>query len=263
MNRFISCSVASFTVACASALHAGTVEIPAAKDNTMYQNAIGSISNGAGGNLFCGRTSIGNIRRTLIAFDIASNVPAGSIVTSVELFMTVAQAAPGSGPRVSSLHRALADWGEGASNAGKPGGAGAPSQPGDATWIHTFYATAFWGGAGGDYAAGPSASAMLDYTQEYSWGSTPAMVSDVQGWLGNPAANFGWVLIGDESTNTTAKKLRSRESDFPNDAPRLVIEFELTEPIPAVSHWGMLLTSLVLLAAGTIAFRRNGPLAAC
>lgn len=259
MDRFISCTAALFTVACASTLHAGTVEMPAAKDNTMYQNATGAVSNGAGGGLFCGVTSIGNVRRALIAFDIASNVPAGSIVTSVELYMTVAQAAPGSGPRVTSLYRTLADWGEGASNAGEPDGAGAPSQPGDATWIHTFYNTVFWNSVGGDFAAAPSASAILDFTQEYSWGSTPAMVSDVQGWLDNPVTNFGWVLVGDESTNTTAKKMRSRESDFPNDAPRLVVEFGSTEPIPAVSHWGMLLTSLVFLAAGTVAFRRNAP----
>lgn len=259
MDRLLSCAATSFALVFASTLHAGTVEIPAAKDNTMYLSATGAISNGSGGHLFCGRTSSGNTRRSLIAFDVAAHVPAGSIVTGVVLFMTVSQAAPGSGPRVTSVHRALADWGEGASNAGDPGGGGAPAQPGDATWIHTFYDTDFWSSAGGDFAAAPGASATLDDIGEYSWGSTPAMVSNVQEWLDNPATNFGWVFVGDESTVLTAKKMRSRETLFPNDAPRLVVQYTLAEPLPAMSHWGIWLTTLVILAAGTIAFRRSAP----
>jgi hypothetical protein len=34
--------------------------------------------------------------------------------------------------------------GEGASNAGDPGGMGAPAVVNDATWVHTFYNTGFW-----------------------------------------------------------------------------------------------------------------------
>ena len=39
--------------------------------------------------------------------------------------------------------------GEGASNAGDPGGMGAPAVVNDATWVHTFYNTGFWIAPGG------------------------------------------------------------------------------------------------------------------
>ncbi|MGH7613747.1 MAG: hypothetical protein ACREMW_06870 [Gemmatimonadales bacterium] len=44
------------------------------------------------------------------------------------------------------------------------------------------------------------------------WGSTAQLVADVQGWLADPASNFGWILIGDESATATAKQFDSRES---------------------------------------------------
>ena len=42
-----------------------------------------------------------------------------------------------------SLHKALNAWGEGASDAGEPGGLGSPAQTNDATWLHTFYNSVF------------------------------------------------------------------------------------------------------------------------
>ena len=32
------------------------------------------------------------------------------------------------------------------------------------------------------------------------------MVADVQSWLDNPATNFGWLVLGDESDILTAKR---------------------------------------------------------
>ncbi len=129
-----------------------------------------------------------------------------------------------------SLLRALRDWGEGTSNAGTPGGMGAPAAPGDATWVHTFYSTVFWstpGGApGSDYTAGASATATVgDIVGPYSWNSTPALLADVQSWLDSPASNFGWFVIGDESTPGTAKQFESRESTNPSNRPSLRISF--------------------------------------
>ena len=48
------------------------------------------------------------------------------------------------------------------------------------------------------------------------------MVSDVQSWLDNPATNYGWALIGDESTKTTARRFASREGV---SQPALVVDF--------------------------------------
>jgi hypothetical protein len=53
------------------------------------------------------------------------------------------------------------------------------------------------------------------------------MVADVQSWLNNPAANFGWLVLGDESEIGTAKRFDTRESASP---PVLTIQFR---PAPA------------------------------
>ena len=48
------------------------------------------------------------------------------------------------------------------------------------------------------------------------------MVADVQSWLNNPASNFGWLVLGDETAIATAKRFDTRESASP---PMLTIEF--------------------------------------
>ena len=48
------------------------------------------------------------------------------------------------------------------------------------------------------------------------------MVADVQAWLDNPASNFGWLVLGDETAIATAKRFDTRESASP---PMLTIEF--------------------------------------
>src|SRR6266508_308023 len=140
---------------------AATVTIPASKDNTLYENATGSVSNGAGEYIFTGRTKDGPKRRTVIAFDIAANVPAGSTISSVTLQLHLSREA-NTTLRTTSLHRLLADWGEGSSNAGQNEGQGAPSTTNDATWIHRFYPSTLWASAGGDFNA--TASASTDVT---------------------------------------------------------------------------------------------------
>ena len=41
-------------------------------------------------------------------------------------------------------------------------------------------------------------------------------------WLDNPASNFGWLVLGDETAVATAKRFDTRESASP---PMLTIEF--------------------------------------
>src|SRR6185503_17047458 len=103
------------------------------------------------------------------------------------------------------------DWGEGLSNAGNPGGQGAPSQTGDATWIHTFYNTSFWTTPGGDFSPTVSATTFVPGLGTFTWSSS-GTIADVQSWVSNPATNFGWIIIGDEVTAASAAQLRSRES---------------------------------------------------
>lgn len=202
---------------------ADVVEIEASKDNTLYENVDGSLSNGAGDHFFVGVTAQNSIRRGLIAFDVAATVPAGSTITSVTLTLNMSMTIVGA--QTIELHRASADWGEGASNAAGEEGGGAPALPGDATWLHTFFDTDFWTTPGGDFDPVASGSTVVSFNGPYTWDSTPAMVADVQGWLDDASTNFGWILIGPESPPPTAKRFDTRENLLPDTNPFLTVEF--------------------------------------
>ena len=81
-----------------------------------------------------------------------------------------------------SLHRSLADWGEGASNATGQEGLGATSEFGDATWLHTSVPSSFWSQPGGDFDPDSSATQQVGAVGTYAW-SSPGMTADVQKWV--------------------------------------------------------------------------------
>ncbi|MCI0409469.1 MAG: DNRLRE domain-containing protein, partial [Acidobacteria bacterium] len=192
------------------------------KDSTLIESSSGSFGNGSGPAIFAGRNSstANSIRRALVEFDLSS-LPPGSIVTKAVLSLNLSST--NAGPVPIRLHRVLAEWGEGASSSS--GGGGAPSTPGDSTWIHRFYPDAFWNQAGGDFDPTPSGVALVDQLGFYSWGSTAEMVSDTQEWLDHPEAAHGWILLGDESLPTTVKRFDSRESPDQASWPLLYVEY--------------------------------------
>ena len=194
------------------------------KDATLYESADGSVSNGAGGHLFSGTNNGGNIRRIVIAFDIAGNIPAGATISSVSLRLNMSRTAAGSA-KTFSLHKLLADWGQGSSDAEQNEGKGIASTPGDATWVHRFFNTETWEEAGGDFSEAASASTEVSDLGPYIWAS-PEMMADVQSWVDNPDSNFGWVLIGDESANQTTKRFNSMENRIQPSRPVLTIELQ-------------------------------------
>jgi hypothetical protein len=197
------------------------------KDNTLYENAEGLISNGSGQNFFVGKTGSNAIRRGVVTFDIA-RIPAGSRVTGATLTLHMSREPAVGGPETIELHRLLADWGEGASDALANEGGGAAASPGDATWIHTFSDALLWSSPGGDFSPNVSASQAVDEIGFYSW-SGPALVADVQSWLDSPQANFGWILIGNEGVATTAKRFDTRENIDTSFRPTLSVQY-VTEP---------------------------------
>src|SRR5262245_49551044 len=103
----------------ASARPAGTqertVELVPVRDTTLIESATGELGNGTGSNLFVGRPRQprDSRRRALLAFDVAGAMPADAQIVSVTLTLTLEQTHAGEEP--ISLHRVLADWGEGES----------------------------------------------------------------------------------------------------------------------------------------------------
>jgi len=214
---------------------ADDVLIAAGADNTLYEDSLGSVSNGSGAIMVAGRTNgeVDSIRRAVLFFDVAGNIPHGAVVESVALSLYLNKG--NGGAREMRLHRLLTDWGEGAS-VKDGGGLGATAEPGDTTWLHTFYPDAFWGPDGGRYVGRVSASQLVgtaggnnDLAGSYTWPSTDRLVDDVRRWVKKPSMNYGWILVGDESVKQTAKQFASRESVSPELRPMLEVTYSLPE----------------------------------
>jgi hypothetical protein len=214
---------------------ADVVSLLPLRDNTLYESVTGALSNGAGNHFFAGSTNASDKRRGLILFDIAGNVPAEATIDSVELTLFASRVSSIAEQGVS-LHRTLANWGAAGSHAIGEEGMGAPAMAGDATWRHTFFNTGFWTNDGGDFAPTASATRMVGGQGPYTWTSTPQTVADVQAWLDNPASNFGWTLVGDESNSFTAKRFDSLEGLIAGQRPLLTVNFT---PEPPGTIWNV------------------------
>jgi hypothetical protein len=208
---------------------AAVVELIPFKDNTLYQDSLGMLSNGAGDHLFIGTTNEGLLRRGLIAFDIAGNIPAGATINSASLRLTVTQV--NTGPSSVLVHRMLSNWGEGTSHATGNEGRGILATPGDATWTFSFYDTVEWINDGGDFETQESAASRLFGFGDVTCSSAD-LIADVQYWVDHPAKNFGWILRGDEGSLQTAYRFDSRSVSSEETRPLLTIEYTAV-PEPA------------------------------
>lgn len=213
------------------------------RDATLFEE-VEERASGAGPHLFSGLTATNLRRRALLAFDIASSIPEGSTVLDVELTIDVDRAQLGRTIRFE-LRRVTSDWGEGASAADVPGGRGAPPEPGDATWTHTFFDTDDWTTAGGDFEAAGSGSADL-FGLGMATFTGAGLASDVQTWLDDPGTNYGWALVGEEAATMNAIRFLSRES---GTGPALSVTYAAppgTTAIPTASSLGLALLALIL-----------------
>jgi hypothetical protein len=84
-----------------------------------------------------------------------------------------------------------------------------------------------WTNAGGDFVPTASASTLVGLVPNVTsvWNSTAGLVSDVQSWLDNPSSNFGWLVLGDESTSGTARVFFTREASNVASRPSLIVTF--------------------------------------
>lgn len=227
MKKLLRIVVGVLALAFFTTSHAQTtVTLSADADNTLYQSATGALSNGVGDHLFSGRTGSSNggmRRRALVKFDLSS-IPSGATITAVSLRLTANKS--NNGTRSIAAHKVSADWGEGTSNASGQEGGGASSATNDATWIHTFFNTGTWTTAGGDFSSTASATTSVSGTGNFTW-SGAQMVADVQGWVTAGSGNFGWIMIGDESTTSTAKRFASEQNPSVASRPQLTVIYTL------------------------------------
>jgi hypothetical protein len=238
----VACLAAGLSALAASA---DSIALRPSADATLFEVAP---DNSAGGSDYFNSGTTQNKTRShaLLQFNIASTIPAGSLITSATLTLDVIRR-PSDGFDVTlfGLHRVLLPWGEGTNvTVSNHGGMGEPAQPNDATWNHRFaFTSETWaepGGAPGiDFRSDLSTGTSIYDLGTYQFESTQGAVADVQTWLDQPASNFGWMLKAEsEDLPFTARRFGSREN--PDASPQLFIEYTVV-PEPA-SGW--------ILAAG-------------
>ncbi len=243
-------------VGCAGSARAAVVTLGADKDNAIVFSAtLQDNSNGGGPALFAGGDGNTAPHRGLLSFDFSS-IPAGATITNVQLTLTLGQVAGGTGAATSAtigLFDLTRNWGEGTASSVSTSattlsgaGSGAAAGPGDATWNDAASPGTLWTTAGGDHAATPSASLFLPnnaINNPFTWLSTPQLVADVQGWLNNPATNFGWEVINpNEGSAKTIYGFYSSEwhnytAAGGNAGQEPALQVTYAVPEPASSAW--------------------------
>ncbi len=233
MSRWLS-SLALIAVAALSVGLAGcskgeadtdeAISIVPKYDNILYEDLQGAVSNGAGQTIHVGTNGRGQIRRGLLAFDVASSLPRGAKIVNVRLTLNLSRASS-ERPGIITLHPVTTPWGEGASDAEGNEGGGADAMRQDATWLHSFYDSGVWKIPGGDFVAHPSASLSVGDLGRYTW-QGEQMAADVQSWIDDPSIDFGWLLKGVETGMGTVKRFDSKDSPDVGVRPVLEIEFE-------------------------------------
>ena len=203
----------------APVLEAASITLPPVADTTLQEsfptnNFGGGTTVDAGGRRYGGRT------RALLRFDLASSIPSNAIITAVTVTLTVVATPLGGVNSVFDLNRLLAAWGEGngSDHRGTPGGAG------EATWNNRFGSGTPWASPGGDFQSTASASQLVASNAVYTFNSTAGLVSDVQGWVNDPASNFGWLLRSESETSPTTIRRFGARTDVVN-SPALIVSY--------------------------------------
>ncbi len=200
-----------------------TAFVPCAADVAIYSESA-SAANGAGENLFVGANSAGDRRRSLVRFDLAAVIPAGSIVVAASMTVNVNQGNAGFEPL--EARRVLADWIEGPSNPAGSEGQGSAASGTDVTWMwRNFAAGSAWTTPGGDFAPASGFAGLLAESSATSFSANAVGLADLQSMLDQPAQDFGWALLGNEGAPSTAKRLDSRSSANTAVRPSLLVVF--------------------------------------
>jgi len=230
LRRLLTLSI--ILLASASA-RADLVTLESVAHGTLYQTKGDQLANGLGQHLFAGNNGQNLTRRGLIRFD-----PDGLgdvVVESAVLRLHVSQA--NEAPSVVSLHRVLSAWGVGSTDAPGGEGGGGPATPGSATWTQAFFGKVPWTTPGGDFDALALAATQVGGVGWYEW-SGDDLTAAVQAMIDEPGSNVGWLLRGDESMASTAKRFDSMfaAAEF---RPELVVTYSAVPTPGALALLGI------------------------
>lgn len=242
-------------VAC-PALAFETAVLNPSSDAAMYSEN-GNVADGAGQFLFIGKNSAGAFRRSTIKFNVAGAIPVGATILSASL--AVAAGNTQGTNNAATLYRLTEDWTEGPTDPTGSEGSGVTAMTGDTTWTFRNFNSQTWTVAGGSYDNTAAAAISITGTGTYTWTTSSTLTTMLQAWLDTPASNFGWLIVGDETTaGATAKQLSSRQGTTP---PVLTLTYLKATYSPvltvlpsavATANVGQSITYTVTVSADTI-----------
>ncbi|MEO0795321.1 MAG: DNRLRE domain-containing protein [Verrucomicrobiota bacterium] len=190
------------------ATFAASMQFTPSQDASIMANDT-SVGNGS---LFGGYNASGQERRPLVQFDVSA-IPASAAVDSVSLSFDANLL---QGSQTFTLHAVNTPWVAG-TNTGNGGGGGQGSTPtpvGSVSWETP------WTTSGGDFGSALD-SVLVDSAGTVSF-SDPLLLALVQTWVGTPAANNGFILVG---TNTNAQNAIRFGSSETGVAPVLDVTY--------------------------------------
>lgn len=209
MKPFISLGCALWF--CQTAIADTASFIPVA-DTTISGNN-GAMASGGTAHMIVGHLDPNHANtpaRALLRFDLSSLL-SGIVVTSVTLKVSVTASASAA-TDTHSLHVLNASWTETS-----------------ATWIDSGVAP--WEEQGGDFAGSPDASVGITGLGAYTFSSTASLITTVEMWVTNTAANNGWILRSQsEASGRSGRRFNTREAL--SEQPTLVVGYTILPPPP-------------------------------
>jgi hypothetical protein len=199
-------------------------------DTTIYSDLSNDNAGGTPFN-FAGQTVTHGFRRTLLRFDLSS-IPTNATVVSATLTLQVTRVPGALGTVNHAVHRLTASWVEGTVVGS---GAGGQAIAGTTSWNSREHPSVPWTTPGGDFFPSASATATLaPVLGPVSWNGT-ALKADVQAWVTGSQPNYGWIIIGDETVNPSAREYAAKENTTPAIRPSLAVQYTL--PISGAENW--------------------------
>lgn len=152
-------------------------------------------NDGAGAVLRVYKDGSNNIYRSLVKFDLSNQIPTNAIVTGVSI--TLKAEGTQSGTLTISAYNVLRDWGEGTKTL-------SAAASGECNWDAAKASVDNWGTAGCSNTSTDRSNTAEDskvVSSAADWVMTPS-IATVQGWVSNPATNFGLLIKSNEPAGT-------------------------------------------------------------
>lgn len=191
---------------------------------------------GISNNVRVGLAATGNTMRGMIQFS-GITLPAGGTLSSAALTLTRIGGGDATARNVYA-HRGLLHWHEGTLDGA------VPDVTDGSVWTHhnhnnlsgwEVWAGGEGGAAGTEFAAVATGSVAVEGDAAYSI----TVTADVLAWL-TGTANYGWWLLGAETTNNEYKIFASSDNATANNRPKLTITYTLPSSAAMVRApgWG-------------------------